>query len=76
MTEKFEVRSTGGISNGGQKLLAMLSWLSEGQPEIVIAAGSQQIILASAPQCYVSALSYGELSDDDVINQTMEVFVA
>ena len=59
-----------------QKLLAMLSWLSEGQPEIVIAAGSQQIILASAPQCYVSALSYGELSDDDVINQTMEVFVA
>lgn len=58
-----------------QKFLAILSWLSEGQPEIVIPTGYQQLVLSSVPQSHLSDTSFKEMSDDEVINQAMESIV-
>ena len=58
-----------------QKLLAMLSWLSEAQPKIAILIGSQQLLLSGMPQAYFSNTSCNDISDDDVINQAMEVII-
>ena len=55
-----------------QKLLAMLSWLSDGQPEIVIPVGHQQIVVASEPQTHTASKSFADMTDDDVVNKTME----
>src|SRR5690606_11140755 len=43
-----------------QKLLAMLSWLSDGKPEIVIATGYQQIVLAAEPGTLAARVSFKE----------------
>lgn len=55
-----------------QKLLAFLSWLSAGEPEIPVPAGSQQIVLSTNLRSHHSGKSFREMSDDEVINQTME----
>lgn len=55
-----------------QKLLAFLSWLSAGEPQIAVPVGYQQIVLSSEPQSHRSGKSFREISDDEVINQTME----
>jgi hypothetical protein len=56
-----------------QKLLAMLSWLSEGQPEFAIPVGYQQIVVASEPQTHSVGKSFTDMTDDDVVNITMDV---
>lgn len=58
-----------------QKLLAILAWLSGGGPEIVIPAGSQQIVLSAATKRFTASVTYAETSDDEVINQAMEALV-
>lgn len=58
-----------------QKLLAMLFWLADEQPEIVIPIGYQQLVLSTVPRSHLCPVSYKEVSDDDVINQTMETLV-
>jgi len=55
-----------------QKLLAMLSWLSRGEPEIVIPVGSQQIVVSSEPQTHTASTSFADMTDDAVVNKTME----
>jgi TIR domain len=55
-----------------QKLLALVSWLCEGRPEIVIPVGYQQIIVSSEPQNHTASKSFIEISDDAVINRAME----
>ncbi len=50
----------------------MLSWLSDGQPEIVIPVGHQQIVVASEPQTHTASKSFADMTDDDVVNKTME----
>jgi len=55
-----------------QKVLAFLSWLSAGKPEIAIPVGYQQLVISAAPRSYALPLSFTEMSDDEVINQTME----
>lgn len=59
-----------------QKLLAMLSWLSDGKPEIVIAAGYQQIVIAAEPESPGAQASFKEMSDDEVINHTLRAVSA
>jgi hypothetical protein len=58
-----------------QRLLAMVSWISEGQPEIVIPVGTQKIIVSSEPQTYTASKSFIEMSDDSVVNKTMEALL-
>lgn len=58
-----------------QKLLALASWLSDGRPEIVIPVGYQQIVVSSEPQNHTATKSFVEMSDDAVINQTMEAII-
>lgn len=55
-----------------QKLLAFLSWLSAGQAEIIVPIGYQHLVLSSYPRSHNSSKSFREMSDDEVINQTME----
>jgi hypothetical protein len=58
-----------------QRLLAMISWLSDGQPEIVIPVASQQIVVSAAPQTHTASKSFMEMSDDDVVNKTLEAIL-
>ncbi len=58
-----------------QKLLAMISWLSDGRPEIVMPVGYQQIVVSSEPQTHTAEKSFLEMTDDAVINRTMEAIV-
>jgi hypothetical protein len=55
-----------------QKMLAFLAWLSGGEPAIVVPVGCQQLVLSSEPQSHKASKSFREMSDDEVINQTME----
>lgn len=55
-----------------QRLLAMISWLSDGQPEIVIPVASQKIVVSTEPQAHTASKSFVEMSDDDVVNKTLE----
>lgn len=59
-----------------QKLLAMLSWLSDEQSEITIPLGSQRLVLSATTESYPTDQSFREISDDKVINQAMESIVA
>jgi hypothetical protein len=58
-----------------QRLLAMISWLSDGQSEIVIPVGCQLIIVSSEPQNYKAEKSYLEIPDDTVINRSLGVMI-
>lgn len=58
-----------------QKLLAMISWLADGQAELVIPAGGQSLVLAGVPRAHDSAMTFDEVADDDLINQAMEALV-
>lgn len=55
-----------------QKLLAMIAWLSEGCPEIVIPIGHQQLVVLTEPQTHTASKSFIDMSDDDVVNKSME----
>jgi hypothetical protein len=58
-----------------QKLLAMLSWLSDGGTEIVIPTGYQQLVTSAQPLTASSAVTFREMPDDDVVNQTLKVIL-
>jgi hypothetical protein len=53
----------------------MLSWLSDGKPQIVIPTGYQHLVLSAQPLSASSAVTFREVSDDAVINQTMEAII-
>jgi len=55
-----------------QRLLAMIACLSDGQPDIVIPIGSQCLVVSTEPQTHTASKSFVEMSDDDVVNKTME----
>jgi hypothetical protein len=58
-----------------QRLLALVSWLSDGQPEIVIPVGTQKIVVSAEPQTHTASKSFVEVSDDEVVNKTMEAIL-
>jgi hypothetical protein len=55
-----------------QRLLGMISWLSDERPDIVIPIGSQCLVVSAEPQTHTASKSFVEMSDDDVVNKTME----
>ena len=50
----------------------MIAWLSEGQQDIVIPVGSQRLVVSTEPQTHTASKSFVEMSDDAVVNKTME----